>query len=75
MSDRNAPGVGSAPGIEDQTTATGLGKPSQVPGTPGGPNADVFDVSPEARRLRPGADEGPGDPRAGAGDLVDDDSP
>ena len=71
MTERSEPGVGPTPGFEDQTTATGLGKPAQVPGTPGGPNADGFDLSPEAEKLRPRPDEGPGDPRTGAGDLTE----
>jgi hypothetical protein len=40
-----------------------------VPGTPGGPNADGFDRSPEAEALRPEPGEGPGDPREGAGTI------
>lgn len=62
-------GQGQAPGIEDQALQTATGKPAQVPGTPGGPNADGFDASPEAQDLRPSVGEGPGDPRDGAGSI------
>jgi hypothetical protein len=63
------PGQGGAPGIESQTLQTATGEPHQVPGTPGGPNADGFDRSPEAEALRPEPGEGPGDPREGAGTI------
>lgn len=72
MTEHSKPGQGATPGIEDQATQAATGKPAQVPGTPGGPNADGFDLSREAEALRPRPDEGPGDPRAGAGDLRDD---
>lgn len=63
------PGQGPRPGIEDQNTSTGLGKPAQVPRDPAGPNAEPFD--PDAEDLRPRVGEGAGDPRAGAGSLED----
>jgi hypothetical protein len=70
MTDANrTPGQGSTPGIESQNTATGLGKPAQVPRDPDGPNPEPFD--PEAEDLRPRPGEGAGDPRAGAGSLDD----
>jgi len=71
MTERTPPGTGSTPGVEDQATQAATGKPAQVPGTPGGPNADAFDVSSEAEALRPRPNEGPGDPLAGAGELDD----
>ena len=71
MSHHNEPGVGATPGIEDQALQAATGKPSQVPGHPDSPNADGFDLSAAAERLRPQPDEGPGDPRRGAGDPED----
>lgn len=51
------------PGIEDQALQVATGKPSQVPGVPGGPNADAFDASAETEALRPTPNEGPAGPR------------
>jgi hypothetical protein len=70
--ERRPPGRGARPGIEDQDLAESTGKPAQVPGVPGGPNADAFDVSPEAEELRPKPGEGPLDPRFGPEDLLTD---
>jgi hypothetical protein len=53
MTDRQRPGHGSKPGFEDQATQTAFGKPGQVPGEPGGPNADAFDRDETTERLRP----------------------
>ena len=63
MSDRTQPGTGATPGTEDQLTQATTGKPAQVPGTPGGPNADAFDVEETTEALRPRPGEGPIDPR------------
>jgi hypothetical protein len=71
MTDRDHPGAGSQPGIEDQALQTATGKPAQVPGTSGGPNADAFDASPETEALRPVPGEGPADPRELPDDALD----
>ncbi len=72
MGDREAPGRGGRPGIEDQQLATATGKPAQVPGVPGadGPNADALDTHADAEALRPQPDEGAADPREGPEDLL-----
>jgi hypothetical protein len=62
-------GTGSHPGIESQQTAAALGKPSQVPRDPDGPNPEPYDRSPDTEALRPGIDEGAGDPREEALDA------
>jgi hypothetical protein len=76
MGDREAPGRGGRPGIEDQQLAAAAGKPAQVPGAPGsdGPNADAFDTDADGERLRPQPDEGAADPREGPDDLLTRDS-
>lgn len=77
MTERAHPGHGASPGIEDQPLQAATGKPAQVPGSPDSPNADAWDASAEAEALRPRPGEGPGDPRAGAGELgeLGEDSP
>jgi hypothetical protein len=70
MTDRDAPGQGARPGVEDQGLAASAGKPAQVPGAPGGPNSDAFDSSPDAEQLRPQPGEGAADPRSGPDDLL-----